>query len=339
VKWRPNLTQKRYILVISILILFLCAGCGRKGLPVPERLPVPGGIKDLSGEVKDGVLFLSFTMPQKDSTGAGLKDLGGFRILKSCGSCMEGFEPFREIVLAEGQGYTIAKGKIYVYDDDLKKGFQYSYRVHPVTRMGTAGEASNIFSITWQTPPDPPAKVTVKGGDGRVDISWSKEGDLLYNVYRVKDKVYPLFAANSGLLSVPVFVEAGLENGKTYHYEIRSVRTRDGVRWEGPGIAVAAATIDRTPPKAPVDIKTERKGRGVLVTWGAVADGGIAGYNVYRIGGGKVLRLNEKPVKETFFPDKTVPDVRYVSYYVTAVDTAGNESEGSKESIIILTKE
>jgi hypothetical protein len=331
--------QKRYILLISVLILFLCAGCGRKGLPAPEKLPIPGGIRDLAGEVKDGVLFLSFTMSQKDSTGAVIKDLGGFQLQKSCGSCMEGFEPYRDIVLEERQGYTIANGKVYMYDDDLKKGFQYSYRVHPVTRMGTPGEASNVFIITWQTPPDPPAKVTVKGGDGRVELSWAREGNLFYNVYRMKEKVYPLFAANSSPISTPVYVDAGLENGKTYRYEIRSVMAKDGIRWEGPGITVAAATIDRTPPKAPVDIKTEKTGRGILVTWAVGAETDISGYNVFRARGGKVSKLNEQPVRGTSFLDEAVPATRYLSYYVTAVDAAGNESEGSKESVIILTKE
>jgi hypothetical protein len=334
------LKRKRCILLISLLVLCLGMGCGKKALPRPERLPIPGGIVDFSGEVKDGVLFLSFTMPQKDSKGAELKDLAGFRIMKSCGTCTGGgFEPFREIILDERQGYTIANGKIYVFDDDLKNGFQYAYRAYPVTRLGNSGDSSKVFYITWQTPPGPPARVTTKGGDGNVELSWTREGNLLYNVYRVKEGVYPLFPANGSPLSNPRFADAGLENGKTFRYEVRSVRVIDAVNWEGTGITVAASTADRTRPKAPLEVKAGRRGHGVMVTWKAGAEEDLAGYNVYRVSGGKVAKLNGEPVKDTSFADRKVPDVRYASYYVTAVDTSMNESENSKESIIILMKE
>ena len=42
------------------------------------------------------------------------------------------------------------------------------------------------------------------------------------------------------------------------------------------------------------------------------------------------------PVKENMFADNDIPDIRYVSYYVIAVDGAGNESNPSREVIIIL---
>ena len=331
--------RKRFILLISLAALLLVAGCGKKGPPVPARVPVPGGIRDLSGEVKDGVLFLSFSIPQRDSTGAELKDLGGFRVLKACGSCMGGFEPFREIRLEEKQGYTVVGNRIYIYDDDLKENFRYSYRVHPMTRLGTAGEASNTFTITWDKVPPPPTGLRARGDYGKVEITWNKEGNLLYNVYRLKENVYPLFPTNPGPLAAPPFIDSGLENGKTYRYEVRAVIPRGASRWEGQGSTVEATPVDRIPPNAPIEIKTEKKGRAVLVTWKKNTEGDLLGYNVYRVTGGKAVKVNREPVKETLFLDQAVPDLRYVSYYVTAVDTAGNESERSKESIIILMKE
>ncbi|HEY3275444.1 MAG TPA: fibronectin type III domain-containing protein, partial [Syntrophorhabdaceae bacterium] len=297
------MTRKKYILLFSVLVLLLCGGCGKKGFPTPERLPVPGGIHDLAGEVKDGVLFLSFTMPLKDRTGVELKERWGFQVLKSCGSCMEGFEPWRDIILEENQGYTVANGKLIIFDDDLRKGYQYSYRVRPVTRMGSYGEGSNVFTITWQIPPDPPSKVTVKGGDGRVELSWTREDNLLYNVYRLQEKVYPLFPVNAAPLSTPAFDDAGLENGKTYRYEVRSLAMKAGFKWEGRGTEVAAATIDRTPPTAPLDVKTEKRGKGVLVTWTSSPEKDVLGYNIFRISGGARAKLNREPLGQNRFLD------------------------------------
>ncbi len=333
---KRNWMRKSYTLVVSIAILCLFMGCGKKNLPMPVGIPVLGGIQDLAGEVKDGLFFLSFTMPTRDKDGSDLTNLGGFKVLKSCGSCMGGFEPFKEIVLSENKGYTIVGGRVYFYDDDLMKGFQYSYRVHPVTRRGTVGEPSNIVAITWETPPDPPRNVTATGNDGRIEFTWTQDGSYSYNVYRFDDTAYPLFPINKGLLTKPYFVDTGLENGESYTYEVRTVAVKGGVRLEGAGTKVEALAVDKTPPAIPREVNTERKGKGVLVTWKKNEEKDLSGYNVYRLSSGKAEKLNKEEISELMFLDERPPEIRYVSYYVTALDTSDNESEPSRESIIIL---
>lgn len=337
--WKGSLMRKRRILVFSIACLLLFAGCGKKGPPVPERLLMPGGVKDLAGDVKDGVLFLSFTMPTRDSAGRELKDLGGFRILKNCSTCVGGFEPWKEIRLEEKQGYTMARGKVFVYDDDLKVGNQYSYRVYPMSKMGTPGDGSNIFRTKWEAVPPPPGPISAKADNGKVELTWAGKKGLLYNVYKPSDHAYPLFPANPGPLTTPFFVDSGLQNGKTYQYEVRAVEMKAGSAWEGEGTRVTATPRDTTPPAAPLGVKTEKKGKGILITWRMNTEPDLLGYNVYRVSSGRTEKLNREPVKEPEYLDTQVPDVRYVSYYVTALDVSGNESEKSKESIIILMKE
>ncbi len=48
-----------------------------------------GGVGEISGEVKDGVLFLSFPLPTKNIDGTDVVDLAGFKILKSCVGSMK----------------------------------------------------------------------------------------------------------------------------------------------------------------------------------------------------------------------------------------------------------
>ena len=332
--------RKQHILIISIAFLLLFAGCGKKGPPVPMRILLPGGIKDLTGEVKDGALFLSFSIPATDRAGRQVTDLGGFSMFKNCSTCVGGFEPWKEIRLDEKQGYTIVNGKVYIYDDDLNPGNRYAYRVHPMTKLGTIGEGSNIFSITWQSVPDPPDPVSVKAEDGKIELTWTKKGNLLYNVYKLTDRAYPLLAANPGPLSTPFFVDSGLENGKTYRYEVRSILVRSAdSRWEGEGTKVEATPKDTTPPATPQGVNAEKKPQGVLIAWKMNTEPDLLGYNVYRLDSGKAERLNREPVKGAEFLDRKLPDLRFVSYYVTALDTSGNESGKSKEIIIILMKE
>ncbi|MBA4416860.1 MAG: hypothetical protein C0392_02950 [Syntrophus sp. (in: bacteria)] len=328
--------QKRYILVISICMVILFSGCGKKSPPTPMRLPVLGGINDFTGEVKDGVLFLSFSIPTKDKDGSDLRGLGGFKILKACGSCMGGLEPFKEIILNDNKGFTIVNGRLYVYDDDLMKGLLYSYKVYPVTMKGTMGASSNPFAITWEDTPSPPTNVSAQGDDERVEFKWSQEDGFTYNIYRFEDAIYPLFPVNQGPLSKPYFIDSGLENGKTYQYEIRKVTMKGGIKREGQGTKVEATPVDLTPPAVPRDIKAEKKGKGVQVTWKENIEKDLYGYNIYRVINGKADKLNDEEVFEPIFLDENLPEMRYVSYYVTAVDEADNESEPSRESIIIL---
>ncbi len=339
-RWRNSLIKKSVIfLILSIGICSVMVACGKKGNPVPKKLPEPGGIRDLSGEIKDGVLFLSFTIPAKNQDGTEIVDLTGFKVLKSCTSCNGVFEPFREVLLDADRGFTVVNGRVYIYDDDLVDNYQYAYRVHPVTARGMAGDGSNTFSIRWQDPPSVPATtVSVKENDGKVELSWVQENGFLYNVYRHEGDTYPLFPVNREVLPKPYFVDTGLKNGQKYVYDIRKVVEQGAIRKEGPGLKVGATPKDLTAPSMPQQVKAQRADTAVQITWLANKEGDLAGYNVYRLIRGKGQKLNQALVSDPLFVDRRAGASRYPSYYVTAVDTAGNESEQSREVTVIPTE-
>jgi len=131
-------------------------------------------------------------------------------------------------------------------------------------------------------------------------------------------------------------MDAGLTNGRTYVYEVRKVTQAPQMVREGEGVKVSATPKDKTPPSAPTLVKAEKNGDSMVITWEAGTDNDLGGYNVYRIMGSEAVKLNSAPLKETRFLDKKAPDYRFIAYHVTAVDTAGNESESSQESIVIL---
>lgn len=336
---RNRLLRKSAILILSIGLCFLIVSCGKKGNPLPKKLPEPGGIRDLSGEVKDGVLFLSFTIPTKNRDGTEIVDLTGFKVLKSCTSCGGPFELLKEVLLDGDRGFTVVNGRIYIFDDDLVNTYQYAYRVHPVTGTGMAGDGSNTFSIRWQDPPPAPAPtVSVKENDRTVEITWTQENGFSYNVYRHDGETYPLFPINKEVLTKPYFVETGLKNGQKYVYDIRTVVEQGGVQWEGPGLRVAATPKDLTAPSIPQQVKAERRGTVVEIKWLQNTEEDLAGYNVYRLIGGKGRKLNQVLVRDPVFVDRGASTSRYPSYFVTAVDGAGNESQQSMEATVIPTE-
>ena len=72
------------------------------------------------------------------------------------------------------------------------------------------------------------------------------------------------------------------------------------------------------------------------MSWLENTESDLAGYNVYRIVGKSEQKLTRTPIKETQFIDHSLGDNRFLSYYVTSVDLSGNESEPSRETIIIV---
>jgi fibronectin type 3 domain-containing protein len=127
-----------------------------------------------------------------------------------------------------------------------------------------------------------------------------------------------------------------LQNGRQYRYQVRAVQTVGSIPYEGEGAVLTATPQDRTPPTAPRDLKLEKKGGTVLLSWAPNTEGDVAGYNVYRLTSGKPEKINSSTVPESAFTDSRPGADRFVSYQVTAVDKNGNESMPSREQIIIL---
>jgi len=321
-------------------MLLALIACGKKGPPVPKDLPVPGGIGDLRSDVKDGVIFISFSVPKTNKDGTPVKNLEGVRIQRSCGTCTGGMELLKDIRFTDKEGYTIRNGRFYTFDNEPQSGIANGYRVFSLLKNGIVGEGSNIVSVKWHGTPPPPKKVTADEKDSTVILSWEKQEGLLYNVYRYDGDVYPLFPLNGAPLTAPPFTERGLENGKQYNYEIRTVRMDGAVPYEGRGAPIVATPRDMTPPIPPQDLILSRTGAGVLLSWRASAELDFAGYNVYRIALGKTERINKIPIQEASFVDANPgKGLRYVSYYVTSVDRSGNESGKSREQVIILMRD
>lgn len=88
----------------------------------------------------------------------------------------------------------------------------------------------------------------------------------------------------------------------------------------------AFRVIDVAPPAAPTGIVVDSVRKGVSVTWSANNETDLAGYRVYRsLNSGGVQDVSGA-IRDTTFIDVGVPFSTTVKYYVTAVDTSGNES-------------
>lgn len=89
-----------------------------------------------------------------------------------------------------------------------------------------------------------------------------------------------------------------------------------------------------TEAPAPTNLQASVASGGVTLSWSAVTDSSLQGYNVYRSSSasGPFTKLNSSPIKATTYVDSAASGTEY--YEVSAVDSAG-ESEKSDVSTAI----
>ena len=131
--------------------------------------------------------------------------------------------------------------------------------------------------------------------------------------------------------------------GESYRYTAQRVRSVSlgGHTFELRSFASAPVTVvmrNIFPPHAPAGLETVPGGatpvdRSIDLSWRPNTDPDLAGYIVYRqeidskgVAAGTATRLNPIPVVGPAYRDHTAIAGHRYAYYVTAVDTAGNES-------------
>jgi len=137
------------------------------------------------------------------------------------------------------------------------------------------------------------------------------------------------------------------EMGESYRYTAQRVRTvlLDGHRLEVRGFASGPVTLvmrNAFPPHAPAGLEAAPGGAGVGdrsidLSWTPNTERDLAGYSVYRqeidakgVAAGTATRLNSTPVAGPAYRDQTAVVGRRYAYFVTAINTAGNESAPSE---------
>jgi len=123
--------------------------------------------------------------------------------------------------------------------------------------------------------------------------------------------------------------------GQTYYYQVSA-------EFGGPGrLAMSEASPtasvkprDIFPPAAPQGLHGLYASGAVELVWTANTEADLAGYNVYRLENQTPQRVNKALLPTPVFRDTTAPAGKTLTYYVTAVDLSGNESQASaKEEV------
>jgi len=178
--------------------------------------------------------------------------------------------------------------------------------------------------------------------NGKVKLSWrSVEKAVSYVLYRQGPNDSELVALDP--VAAIEFEDQTPIDG-TYLYAIASVRSENGQQAESAKSETVSVKSDRVAPSVPQNIALELNGAGLVARWHAPAvdvqgapqiQQGLT-YNMYRVAlpqGQQVVDLTGLTPIQTRIPAlialDTKPSIDEHSYFVTAIDVAGNESAPS----------
>lgn len=187
--------------------------------------------------------------------------------------------------------------------------------------------SSYTYTSLGQTPSIPTGLVIDNISESGVSLSWNASTDDVgvtgYHIYR--DGLI------TGTVSETSFSDNSVVDGNTYSYAVSAI---DGEGNESPQSASLTVTlIDITAPSVPIGLRvTSVSANSVSLSWDASTDNvGVSGYSVYRNG-----MLHETTTGLSYF-DQTLEEGEEYTYWISAYDAVGNQSEKSESITVIPT--
>ena len=229
-------------------------------------------------------------------------------------------------------------------DMNVEEGKTYHYYLRTIGENYLRSESSDTVTYTYDdtTPPSAPTGLTAVGEPDGIKVAWAKnpESDVVgYEVER---------SSNAGYLNRTLLNGAMIE-GLTWEDNVASnVETTFGYvvyaldrnfNRSKPSAMVYAAMPDIVAPQQPIITRLEAGNDTVELAWTASPDRDLASWTIYRADDDGPFKKIGSPLGQSVsFRDIPPSNGRY-RYAVSAVDSTGNESPRSLESVIEIRVE
>jgi len=355
-------TSFSYGLAAVCLLAVLICGCGKRRPPLPPVERVQQRTELLSGAQQGNEVILSWPAPQRnapDDSVQSIRRIDVYRLAEKPGSPIalteEEFAARSTLIGSVTYEQIQTAGDTITYTDTLELAGQPTrlrYAVRYVNASGQRAAFSNFLSIEPAAKIAKPPTLRETGKElteDAITLSWSPpdaniDGStpvnlLGYNVYRMDDtQTQPnQDPINSSLVSGTQYSDKSFKFGPTYKYVIRSVSLGTG----GASVeslnsnAISVTARDTFAPSAPQGVSVAGSPGRLSVFFAANPEADVAGYNVFRstdpnLPKGSWTKLNQALLTRTTYLDERVETGKRYYYYITAVDTAGNEGPPSE---------
>lgn len=277
-------------LTLCLLLGLLSLSCGKKTAPVPSQAIPPAPINSLSYELDEKGVTLNWSLPATTGPGTLSTKTEGF-LVERAAYPLEGFCPdcpLRYEAIANIPAQEDPQLKYSYYEERLKAGYIYYYRIKTAMGWRFSGTSSKAINFTWQEPLATPTSLEATAGDGLVSLKWQPpavdlEGKtigepLRYQVYRsvADNNFHPV----GKLLTTPAFQDRQVINRVSYQYRVKASRLSGG---SGAASDIVETTPqDSTAPPPPEGLEAIRLPQSIRLTWDPSAAEDLAGYQIFR---------------------------------------------------------
>jgi fibronectin type 3 domain-containing protein len=234
-------------------------------------------------------------------------------------------------------------------DSEAPRGIPLYYRVRAVDRRGNESPLSGPAPIIAQDK-EPPGAVArlqarVDEQERSVELSWEapEDPDLAgYYVYSGPDRFRlmrlngkPLEPDSKTVYTDKGYQARGLEPGRSLVYGVSAI---DNSYNEGPRTTVEVEIPDNVPPDPPSGLAARPSREGAVhLSWQPLLAFDLAGYRVYRNDKKDFTAFADLDKETTSWMDEKVEQGKQYRYYLTAIDSSGNESSPCPEVAIVPT--
>lgn len=352
---RTSLPKRFFRILLLASATGWCYGCGVQGTPHPPRIEIPAKVSDFSAQQVGQSVEINCTLPELATDGRRLTKPMEIEIILAAVPKSTGIAklppPQVWIHLSRDEWLPHAPGKTFSYAAHMTgreyhdwQGQTLAMGIRTLTRgfqhRALASDASNIVDVSFYDVSPPVENFKLTTTEKAVELEFSAPATTLggvpvhdfagFGIYRSSTGKPGSFETLGDLSAAP-YRDTNFEFGQTYYYQVRAQFGLPGrLAMSEPSPAVKITPRDTFPPAAPEDLSSVYSAGGVELVWTANTEGDLAGYNVYRLENQAVQRVNKELVRTPIFRDTGATPGSTVNYYVTAVDTSGNESKPSK---------
>lgn len=231
-------------------------------------------------------------------------------------------------IYRSGQKVGSVSGSTTTYtDSNLTANTSYSYYVIARDAAGNSSSASNTITVkTLSQPPSAPTNLrTTSVNDTSVALAWTASTDNVgvtaYDIYRSGQKVGSVNGPST------TYFDTGLLPSTNYSYYVVARDAAGNTSAASNTVSLTTQAVDSQAPTKPTNLKvTSVTATAVNLSWSASTDNiGVISYHIYKVG-------SSTPIKTVSGTTASLtglsPNTQY-SFYVTANDAAGNQSQAS----------
>jgi hypothetical protein len=348
-----------------ILLTLLTAGCAKIGEPQPPEIKIPEAAVDLTAMQLSDHVVLKVSKPSRNTNGSAVADLRSlevYRLAEDPSAEAAKPLPIEIFAIQAAPIFSIPAARFPEYSDGTSFKIEdkllvpnrstiysrlFRYAVLFVNNKNQAAGFSNQAVITPVPIPSPPSRLSADVTESFIHLKWTVPSENIngsspariagYKVFRSEEaQNFPPIPINPDLITNTEFKDGVFQFDKTYYYRISVVgKLRDPYAESLPSEALPVATKDVFPPAPPDSFNAIQENGIAYLLWFPSSSPDVAGYRIYRLEDG----LSEKRLLKTDliaipnFQDGAIKPGKKYEYFLTAVDTHGNESSAVRATV------